>query len=753
MIRIALLVSLVFALILGAWFNYVGQGGLGEHESPGVVTAEKRPESSTTVRESQIAEAADQLLVSRPKQILFGDLHVHTTFSFDAFMLSLPLQGGEGAHPPADACDFARFCSALDFWSINDHAESISPRHWSETVETIRACNEVAGAGGEPDTVAFLGWEWTQVGWTPDAHFGHKNVILRDLEDGAIPTRPIGATGTREQMVSASPFESLAAGAALHGLGEARLHDLARFFKERTELDICPLGVPVRDLPTDCVEVVDSPDLLFDKLNDWDVASIVIPHGTTWGFYTPPSADWAKQLVGPLHDDKRQTLFEIYSGHGNSEDYRDFRGVTYDEAGTASCPDPQPDYLPTCWQAGELIRERCLSGGETAEECESRAVVARQDAANAGGQAFLTVPGTRGADWFDAGQCKDCAEPSFNYRPAGSAQYVTALSNFDTEDGEPRRFRFGFLASSDNHFARPGTGFKETNRVGFTESRSNVSDVSPALRSTLFAPEEEPVARSRPFDRERSELAGFAIVEMERQASFFLTGGLTAAHSIDRSRESIWDSFERREIYGTSGPRMLLWFDLINPPGTRGKPVPMGGEVASKENPIFQVRAVGSFEQEPGCPDYAANALGPDRLESICRGECFNPSPTRRSITRIDVVRIRPQNVPGEPIAPLIEDPWRSFDCDGSPEGCSVTFSDPEYAELGRDTVYYVRAHEAPAPGINAGGARCERDPDGNCLEANLCAGGRDENCLSEHEPRAWSSPIFVDWPRDPSRG
>lgn len=748
MSRYVLLVVLGLLLVLGLWFRHVGRGALGEHESPGVVSQQTRPADVVAANARAVAEAADELLVPRPKQILFGDLHVHTTFSFDAFMLSLPLQGGEGSHPPADACDFARFCSALDFWSINDHAESITPLHWRETVDTIRACNDVSGPGSEPDTVAFLGWEWTQVGTTPETHFGHKNVVLRDLEDAAIPARPIGATATRERMVGGNPFGGALAGAALHAVGDPRLHSLSRYFEERVSLDLCPLGVPVRDLPTDCVEMVDTPDLLFDKLDDWDVASIVIPHGTTWGFYTPPGSDWAKQLEGPMHDDARQTLFEIYSGHGNSDQYSTLVDVEFDAEGNASCPAPTNSYMPTCWRAGEIIRERCLAVGVAADTCEARAVIARRNAAEAGGAAHLTVPGATAQDWLDAGQCLECDEPAFNYRPLGSAQYVTALSNFEaeTEDGSPRRFRFGFMASSDNHFGRPGTGYKELQRAGFTESRADVNDIDDRMRSILAPPAREPVAASRAWDPNQTELTGFALMEMERQSSFFLTGGLVAAHAEGRDRGSIWESFERREVYGTSGPRILLWFDMLNPPGTRGLAVPMGGEVEMRESPIFQVRAAGSFEQAPGCPDYAINALGDERLESVCRGECYNPSPERRPITRIEIVRIRPQNTPGEPIAPLIEDPWRSFACDGDPRGCTVTFDDPDYPRRGRDTVYYARAFEAPAPGVNAGGIECERDAAGRCTKASLCGVDRTDDCLAEHEPRAWSSPIFVDW-------
>jgi len=191
--RTLLVVAIAVVLAALAVVYAAGRGAFGEHEAPGTPTDARRSAESVAADTAAVARAASGIGVRDAKQILFGDLHVHTTFSFDAFMLSLPVLVGEGAHPPADACDFARYCSALDFWSINDHAEGLTPQHWEETVETIRQCNAVAGDAANPDVVPFLGWEWTQIGSTPENHYGHKNVVLRDLEEGRIPTRPIAA--------------------------------------------------------------------------------------------------------------------------------------------------------------------------------------------------------------------------------------------------------------------------------------------------------------------------------------------------------------------------------------------------------------------------------------------------------------------------------------------------------------------------------------------------------------------------------
>lgn len=739
MIRKTIYFFVLSALAFFLFVTLVVNGSLGKYEGPGEVTQKTQPKEALADRSSNQKLAKEALNIKDPKMILFGDLHVHTTYSQGAFMLSLPMLSGEGTKPPADACDFARFCSSLDFWANTDHAEDITPTDWSEIKASIRQCNKVNGSS-EPDTVAFLGWEWSQIGGFGKEHYGHKNIILKGLEEDQIPARPISAdnnTGFLElsytqKMVMAAMRPT-----------DRRIHDLMRFINDSQTLR-CPLGIPVRDLPLDCRETASDPGILFDKLNDWGHEAIVVPHGTAWGVYTPPSSDWREQLTEDQHDPKIQTMVEIYSGHGNSEEYRNWRSVLFDEEGNATCPRPSKGFLPGCWQAGKIIEDRCLSEGESVRECSKRAGVARKNYANEGVAGYSTILDEKPSEWLNANQCTDCFLPAFNFRPAGSVQYMLAMRNFTSGDTVDR-FRFSFIASSDNHTARPGTGYKEINRREMTEA-AGVADPS----ALIFGFRKGPGTFSKSNERNwTSETLPSGSIEAERGASFFVTGGLMATHSIGKNRDAIWNAIKRKEVYATSGPRILLWFDLLNEP--EGESVPMGSEASMGNNPRFLVKAVGSFKQKPGCPEYSLNALGPERLEDLCRNECYNPSDERKLIERLEVVRIKPQVSLNENIEQLIEDKWKVFICPVDASGCSFTFTDNEFDEEKRDTVYYVRAIEESSKAINANNLRCENDVLGNCKSTNICEGSDlltpyEDDCLGDTQERAWSSPIYVDY-------
>ncbi len=728
----------------------IAGGCRGKHQGPGQIEGKMLPAPVVAAR-AERQQATVQRLVpesdaaTRPsKQILFGDLHVHTTISADAFIRSLPMLQGEGVHPPADACDYARYCSDLDFWSINDHAEAISPQHWAETKESVRQCNAIAGDPANPDLVTFLGWEWTQVGQTPADHYGHKNVIFHDTDENKVPKRPISALSP--QLVGAlrqpAPLWQRISFPLRDFANRQSYFDFGTYQQELRQAELCPAGVDTRKLPADCHESAQTPQELFEKLSQWGYENMVIPHGTTWGFYTPAGSTFDKQLVA-AQEPQKQALFEIYSGHGNSEEYRDWRAIEYAPNGDVVCPAPTKEYVPCCWQAGEIIRERC--GDTPADECEKRVAAARHNYLVADVAGRMTVPGAKPEDWKDCGQCRDCFNPSFSFRPTTSAQYALAITNFD-DPANPRRFRFGFIGSSDNHSARPGTGYKEYARRMMTET-AGARDEN--WRQVVLGAEQPVQPQSKEFDFKTSGMQAFQVLDFERQASFFMTGGLVAVHAAGRDRDAIWSGLKQREVYGTSGERILLWFDLLN--GPQGE-APMGSEVALSAAPTFRVRAAGSFKQKPGCPESSVNGLSPARLERLCRGECYNPSDERHRITRIEVVRIRPQQQKGEPVGPLIEDPWRRFDCPANPDGCTVEFSDPDFTVVSREAIYYVRAIQEPTPAVNAGGVRCEYNAAGDCVKVNICYGDYrtpyNDDCLSPNEERAWSSPIYVTPPR-----
>jgi hypothetical protein len=271
--------------------------------------------------------------------------------------------------------------------------------------------------------------------------------------------------------------------------------------------------------------------------------------------------------------------------------------------------------------------------------------------------------------------------------------------------------------------------------VGSAESEQTVND--------WFVGEQEDPSRAQPSAANRMG----ELFDTEREASFMYPGGIVAVHATGRDRRSIWDALHRREVYGTSGPRILLWFDLAN--GPQGA-TPMGSEVTMNTTPRFVVRAAGAFEQKPGCADESVATLSPERLSRLCHDECHHPGDTRHAISAIEVVRIRPQSSPGEDVAPLIEDPWRRFECEPDPAGCRVEFEDAEYGAAGRDAVYYARALQEATPAINGGNVRAEFDAQGNAVKTTPCFGGYrtsvDDDCLTPVEERAWSSPIYVDY-------
>lgn len=778
-------IIIVAAVLAGGYYYLANIAGDVMHagEPQGTVT----PPEVLAAKQAAQAAAASAMDVEEPKQILFGDLHVHTTFSTDAFLWALPMNSGPGAHPVADACDFARHCSALDFWSITDHAEASTPRRWKEAKETIRQCNAVAGDPMNPDMVSFMGFEWTQVGQTPEEHYGHKNVIFRGLEDEEISPRAIGAGGVATEALRGGIGNLPVATALVDWSNRQPYLNFRQFMREVRAVPECDPDVPSNELDNACYEGADTPEDLARKLFDeLALDPVIIPHGTSWGLYTPTGTTLDKQLKAHMRPEN-QELIEVMSGHGNSEEYRPWRAATIDAEGNIACPAPSHNYVPTCWRGGEIIRERCEVAGEDDATCDARAAEARYNFAQISIAGHLTISGENSTDYLDAGQCRDCFLPPLNHRPGTSVQYGLAATNLDDPEN-PKRFNWGFIASSDTHRARPGTGYKAVDREYQSDARGPRSQAwldRQQLKKGEVLPHSLPLTRA-----DTADVPGFQLTEFERQGSFWTAGGLAAVHAEGRNRDAIFDALKRKETFGTSGPRMLLWFDMIEPAAAPA-PVPvveaaeaaeseeaaqadvaateasdvapvaapdaepvivasMGATVESSAVPTFRVKAVGAFKQQPGCPDHAGAALTDERFESLCRGECYNPTDTRHVIDRIEIIRIRPQIDGTEDVADLIDDAFITHQCQPDESGCSFTFTDPEYADLGRDTLYYARAVQEKTPAINGANLRCDYDDDGNCIKVNPCYADyrtdADDACTADVGHRAWSSPIYVNY-------
>ena len=103
--------------------------------------------------------------------------------------------------------------------------------------------------------------------------------------------------------------------------------DFDYFINEVRDIPTCPQNQSSASLSSDCYEFADTPGDLVRKLEEQNLDPLIIPHGSTWGFYTPPSSSWDKQLVPEMRPEKMK-IIEIMSGHGNAEEYRSYQHLS-----------------------------------------------------------------------------------------------------------------------------------------------------------------------------------------------------------------------------------------------------------------------------------------------------------------------------------------------------------------------------------------------------------------------------------------
>jgi hypothetical protein len=425
---------------------------------------------------------------------------------------------------------------------------------------------------------------------------------------------------------------------------------------------------------------------------------------------------------------------------------------------TRKCPEPTEAYVPCCWRAGEIVAERCLD--PNSDFCNQQIELAmtvvqpfpdpltEEGLLNLKPEYRKDPGGTDGTDWEACGQCRDCWQPAYNYRNTGSVQKALASAYFD-ENGVPLHYKFGFIASTDTHSAWSGS-VKETK--GQTEANMNP-------------------------DQEKAPAMEYP--SPERADNFLNPGGLAAILARHRTRDDLWDGLQDRNVYSTSGARIDVWARAA----VDGQIVKMGSESKSNKNPVFYIKANGSFIEDDTCPyddePVIKAHFSEEEFQRVCRSQCYRITDERTPIARIEVVKVlqpmtreeaEMENLERTPENPegLIIDPYDVIELNN--EQIEWSWTDDAFINEpnGRSVAYYFRIIQSPTPGYNCwpialleNDQPCDlKNPKPDIIESRINPqdGSTPESLLDIEDPcysdpaepesyceeRAWTSPFYI---------
>ncbi|NEO80003.1 DUF3604 domain-containing protein [Moorena sp. SIO4G3] len=438
------------------------------------------------------------------RKALFGDLHVHTSYSLDSYF---------GANPngPEEAYRFARgepvtmasgqchkLKTPLDFTGVTDHAEYLgeiaictmdenSPYYNSDNCQLVRDAKNDLDAAGEAFQRFIIGKE--DLGVCGDNHElcdEYTPLVWDKIQDAATQFNEPGVFTTFKAYEWTSP------GNVPPGLAGAGIHRNIIFSNDTvpdTVFSALDVSDPLKSSP--------NPEHLWAWLDTnctGECEVIVIPHNANLSQGTAFNPTYYDNVT-PIDDVRANTqqrlerLVEVMQTKGESE----------------------------CKTGLGNVDELC-----NFEKLDRRSVRT--------GPSFL-IEGAAVQSLSSAPICDELFEPAgcinkYSYIREGLKEGIKQEAKIGVNP-----FKYGFVGATDTHSGIPSSG-EEDNYQG----NHGMADDTPEYRLGI----------------EQSPISG----ELDNLLNN--PGGLTGVWAEENTRDSIFDAFQRRETFATSGPRIQV---------------------------------------------------------------------------------------------------------------------------------------------------------------------------------------------------